>query len=40
VGEQASGIIQHLMRRALRLGVASREMELPSLGRQAHAASP
>jgi len=38
VGEQASGIIQHLMRRALRLGVASREMELPSLGRQAHAA--
>jgi PAS domain S-box-containing protein len=38
VGQQASREIQHLMRRALRLGVASREMELPSPGRQAHAA--
>jgi PAS domain S-box-containing protein len=38
VGAQASREIQYLMRRALRLGVASREMEIPAPGRQAHAA--
>jgi two-component system nitrogen regulation sensor histidine kinase NtrY len=38
VGDQASREIHHLMRRALRLGVASREMELLSSGRQAHVA--
>jgi len=38
VGEGATRDIQHLMRRALRLGVASREMELPAPGRYVNAA--
>ena len=37
-GGEAGREIHHLMRRALRLGIASREMELPSAGRSAHAA--